>query len=126
MRHAPDVSKSKIESACRSAGQYPEDDPERRPRLRQIARLFTAEISDADLKVIADFVRGAFDRKPGDGRPANLRQRAGLDTVARRARAIHREHGCSLKTAIVRALRQYGKEPDERTITYVRNYINRG
>jgi hypothetical protein len=126
MRH---VSDSEIEHACRSAGEHPQGSANRRHRLRRIARLFTAEISNDDLKVVAKFLRGAFDRKRGHGRPANLPQRAGLDSIARRARAIHQRdkvHGCTLKDAIVIALKVYGMKPTERTINYVRNKINRG
>jgi hypothetical protein len=114
---------TEIESACRHAGEIPRSDTaNRRHALRGIAKLCTADISDRDLKAVADFLSGRFDRKPGAGRPADPYQQFILIRLDERVQQVRREQHCSRDEAIRQVLDD-AKVTDPAARRRMRNYI---
>ena len=116
---------TEIESACRQAGEIPKSDTAKRAiALRRIAKLFTPDISDRDLKAVADFLCGRFDRKPGAGRPIDPYQLITSISLAERVQQVRREQHCSLDEAIRRVL-DYAGATDPDAFRRLRNYLKR-
>lgn len=114
---------TKIESACRLAGEIPKSATANRTRaFNRIAKRFSGDISDRDLRAVADFLRGRFDRKPGAGRPADLSQQFILIRFEERVQQVRREQHCSLNEAIRRVLDDAGVT-DPAARRRMRNYI---
>ena len=114
---------TRIERACRLAGEIPKSDiVNRRHALRRIARLFCADISDRDLRAMADFLCGRFDRKPGAGRPVDPHQQFILIRLEQQVQQVRREEYCTLNEAIRRVLDDAGMT-DPAARRRVRNYI---
>jgi hypothetical protein len=136
---------SRIERDCRLAAEEPkssEDGRKNRKRWnRRIARLLRPD-DDADWKVVADYLKGKFDRKPAQGRPENYEQAYTLWFLAERVEAIRRERGCSRDAALwtfmtenpfkalviengVERWVRSDDDPDEGLFSYLRNYLKR-
>ena len=100
---APDDNKiSRIEQACRSAGREPKSTPLGRHKRahwdRRIARLYANGDDPADVKIVARYLKGEFDRK---GRPFyNVFERFGTKGTFKIVREFQREEKCSLRRAI--------------------------
>jgi hypothetical protein len=138
---------SQIERYCRYAGEEPksnEDGRRNRKRwLRRIARLLRQDdVSRADLRCVGDYLKGKFDREPGQGRPENYEQERVRQLLAGRVEAIRREQGCSRDVALRTFLTENAVEmrmiengverwvtsdddPDDELFSYIRSYINR-
>jgi hypothetical protein len=135
---------SEIEYCCRYAGEEPKSTKAgRKRRDRKIGRLLSRDdISRADLRVVGDYLKGRFGRKPGQGRPVNYQQAHAWHVLAEGVEAIRRERRCSrdeaqrtfLKENLVKMLViENGVErwitsdddPDGELFAYIRNYLNR-
>ena len=85
-RGVPHVSP--IECWCREAGQDPKSSEDgrinRKRWLRRIARLLRRDdVSRADLRAVAAYLQGKFDRKPGQRRRLDPAQQWGLMVMER-------------------------------------------
>jgi hypothetical protein len=122
---------SRIEYYCRLAGEEPKSNEDgrknRKRRVRRIARLLCRDdVSDADWSVVADYLMGKFDRKPGQGRPVNYERERVRQLWAGRVEAIRRELRCSRDAALRAFLTENGvDDPDAELFSYLRSYINR-
>jgi hypothetical protein len=93
---APD-NISRIERACRLAGQS----PNHRRRDKQIGQLLRQDdVTTADLRAVADYLRGRYDRRREQGRPFDPWHRLASDNTAEIVRQIRQEEHCSLRRAI--------------------------
>jgi hypothetical protein len=136
---------SRIEYGCRLAGEEPKSsDDGRKNRDRRIARLLRQDVSRADLRVVAAYLRGDFDRKPGQPRMDPARQ-YGLMVMEARVKAIQAHEHCSQDEAIRLAIewpddlaeelsrqypgrlgvKGYAETPDNSYFSYLRNYLKR-
>jgi hypothetical protein len=101
---APD-NKSPIERACRLAGEEPKSNAggrfNRRRWDRRIARLFRRDdVTANDVRAVADYLRGRFNRKREQGRPFNPWHRFANRTAIEIVRQFQREQKCSLRRTI--------------------------
>ncbi len=131
----PDVGY--VEHTCRQAGAIPKvnrattwrqrDAKANRARaLRRIARLFHGDMSDADVRIIARYIEGEFDRRPEQGRPADFERWYRVYKMAERAESVRRERHCSRAKAVTRVLKEAGiDDPDDATHSRVLNYAKR-
>jgi hypothetical protein len=101
---APDNKRtlSLLERACREASRIPKSRKAARAIAeRPIARLLRRdETSRADLRAVAAYYNGEFDRKREQGRPVNPLQRFANDTRDDLVRDVKRELGCTYKEAV--------------------------
>jgi hypothetical protein len=115
-----------IEIECRRAGTVSTNDTAARAEaLSRIAKVFTADICDADLKAVADFLMGRYDRSPGDGRPRDLFKEWKRIGEAQAVRCIRQELHCSLDEAIRVSLIRMGDPADERAVRQMRKRLKR-
>ena len=115
---------SRIEFACRWAGTLPTHSKNgARARNIIVSLLRQGVASDADLKFIADWLRGKFDRK-GKGRPANGLFQYYREILVDDVLTVQREQQCSRDEAIRRVLDQIG-DTDPRAFRRLRNDVNR-
>lgn len=96
---------SPIERACRLAGEEPKSNADgrvnRRRWDRRIARLFRRDdVTANDVRAVADYLRGRFDRRQKQGRPFDPWHHAASQTPIEIVRQFQREHSCSLRRAI--------------------------
>ncbi len=101
------ASESLLERACREAGAVPKSLKALRASAEQrIARLLRCdEVSRADLRTVADYLRGRFDRKREDGRvPDDIWQRLANDNLVHIVRQIKREEHCTYREAVAQTL----------------------
>jgi hypothetical protein len=117
---------TRIERACRQGGEIPKSNTAKRAiALREIAKLYTADISDRDLKAVADFLCGRFDRKPAAGRPIEPYLRSAIHGLAELVRQVRSEQHCSVDEAIRQVLVITGEEGDDDAFKRLRNYVKR-
>jgi hypothetical protein len=137
---------SRIECCCRYAGEEPKSNEVGRKRwFRRIAWLLRQDdVSRADLRAVAAYLRGDFDRKQGQPRMDPARQ-YGLMVMEARVEAIQAHEHCSQDKAIRLAIewpddlaeelsRQYPgplgvkgyvETPDNSYFSYLSNYLKR-
>jgi hypothetical protein len=122
---------SRIERWCRYAGEEPKSNEDGRKNRKRwdcrIARLLRLDdVSRADLRAVGDYLKGKFDRKPGQGRPENYERERVRQLWAGRVEAIRRERRCSRDAALRAFLTENAvDDPDDKLFSYVRSYINR-
>lgn len=115
-----------IENECRKSGMVPKNSTGARAYvLHRIAKMITADISDSDLKAVANFLLGRYDREPGEGRPRDLIKQWKREGEAHAVRSIRREPGCSLDEAIRIALTRMGDKADDHAVRQMRNRLKR-
>jgi hypothetical protein len=96
---------SPIERACRLAGEEPKSNAGGRFNRRRwdgrIARLFCQDdVTANDVRAVADYLRGRFDRRQKQGRPFDPWHHVASDITIEIVRQFQREHKCSLRRAI--------------------------
>ena len=111
---APDTL-SRIERACRLAGETPKTTRARAER--RIVQLLKSEdnVTRTDLRAVADYLRGELDRAAAQGRPFDPWQHHANDTLDTLVRDVRHELGCTYKEAVVIAFERFAiDDPDGR------------